>query len=200
MYFIGEVMGLLYYYTFYRVLFESIHSVSEFALLQMVHLTSEWVLYVGRSSTFYYQWTDRLIVQSCLQSCFDNHNQRLSYRNWQEFIALDFGIRCSIFVSTGYGILLLLVTIQFVPWVSATNALHRDIAGFRYTVVFLLLAVVFELINAFIMVKYFFLPRQLDVTRMTRHCYSLKYFCLVSMLIASTLFINPVYAFTMVPS
>jgi hypothetical protein len=196
LYFIGEVMGLLYYYTFYRVLFESVRSIGEFIVLLSVHLVSEWILYVARSSLIYYQLTDAF-SQRCLK-CLGN--QRLTYEAWQEFIALDFGIRCSIFVSTGYGILLLLVTIQFVPWVGATNGLKSNLVGFRYTAVFLLLSCVFELINATLMVKYYFLPRGLNVLRMTRHCYSLRYFCLVSMLIASTLFINPVYALTTIPS
>ncbi len=114
--------GLLYYYTFYRVLFESIRSISEFALFQFVHLASEWLLYTIRSSQWYYGITDKLMRQ-CVPLKWCLSEQRLSLSHWQEFIAMDFGIRCSIFVSTGYGILLLLITIQFVPWYLGIRAL-----------------------------------------------------------------------------
>jgi hypothetical protein len=46
LFFIGEVYGLMYYYTFYRVLFESVRSIPEFIIFQVLHLTSEWILYV----------------------------------------------------------------------------------------------------------------------------------------------------------
>jgi hypothetical protein len=130
--------------------------------------------------------------------CFGGNS--FSYRHWQEFIALDFGIRCSVFVSTGYGIILLLLTIQFVPWVGESNGLKQDIVNFRYTTLFLFVAIVLELINAFAIMKYYFEPRKLDSLRMTRHCYSLRHFAFLSMLIAANLFINPVYTFTTVPT
>jgi hypothetical protein len=128
-------------------------------------------------------------------------DQRLSFRHWQEFIALDFGIRCSIFVSTGYGTILLLLTIQFVPWVGRSNGLKEDnVVSFRYTSIFLFIAIVLELVNAWVMMRFYFQPKQLDALRMTRHCYSLRYFAFLSMLIAANLFINPVYAFTTIPA
>lgn len=59
MYFVAEVMSLFFYYTFYRVLFESIHSVVEFSVFQALHLLSEWLLYAGRCSRVYYTVTER---------------------------------------------------------------------------------------------------------------------------------------------
>jgi hypothetical protein len=47
-------MCLLFYFTFYRVLFESINSWVTFFACQVLHVCSEWVLYPLRASQLFY--------------------------------------------------------------------------------------------------------------------------------------------------
>lgn len=50
LFFIAEFHALTFYYTFYRILFESIDSWGVFLLFQLLHLGSEWILYPCRCS------------------------------------------------------------------------------------------------------------------------------------------------------
>lgn len=193
MFFLGEVMGLFFYYCFYRVLFESIRSVPEFIAFQLLHLTSEWVLYVLRCTSWYYQISEAVVLKYT-PSWFLNRT-RMSHKNWQQFIALDFGIRCAVFVTTGYGILIMLITIQYVSWVGNVNGLLEDKSNFTYTSLFIIAAVSLELINAWGMNRFFFHRQGLDVQSEARHCFALPHFSLLALLVACNLFTNPIFAF-----
>jgi hypothetical protein len=194
MYFIAEVMSLFFYYTFYRVLFESITSVLEFLLFQVLHLCSEWILYVGRSTHLYYLTTEYLLERFVPIGFLQQ--PRLSHRSWQVFITLDFGIRCAVLVVTGYGMLLLLTTIQFVPYLKSHNDLTQSDYDYSFTSVLIAIAVILELLNAIVMVFVYFKPEKLEVLQEVRHCFSLPHFALLAMMIGANLFVNPIFAFT----
>jgi heme exporter protein D len=219
MFFIGEVMGLMFYYTFYRVLFESIHSIVEFMAFQILHLGSEWVLYVVRASEWYHRhsfaWFDYfsdmfergwLKVKYLLCICgsdtsidqrkLSSRTMQLPHRTWQEFVALDFGIRCAIFVATAYGMSLLLLTLNVVPSVRRHNFLRESGKHLNQTLLFIAVALIMELVNAVIINRFYFKARGFNVLDMVRHCFALKYFALLTLLIGTNLFINPIFAFT----
>ncbi len=193
LYFVGEVYGLMFYYTFYRVLFESIKSIPEFAVFQFLHLASEWLLYVVRATEWYYNWTE-WIGQKYFSSFLST--QRLPHRHWQRFMALDFGIRCIVFVMTAVGIMLLITTIQYVPYLNRTNDLAEHLISYESTIVFIAAALGMELINAFCISNLYFKRLQLDVREETVHCFALRDFSLLALIACTTLFINPVFAFT----
>ncbi len=162
----------------------------------MFHLASEWLLYVLRCTETYYIFTERMIVKYApkrFQSLY-----RMTHKDWQQFIALDFGIRCAVFVTTGYGAIIMFLTIQYVPWVAKVNGLHEDRVSFTYTSMFIVTAVILELINAWAMNKFFFRRLGLDVQYETLRCFSLPHFSLLALLVACNLCINPMYAFTTV--
>ncbi len=195
MFFVGEFLGLMFYYTFYRVLFESIRSVPEFLGLQLLHLVSEWVLYVFRATETYYNIAEGLGEKyfKCLLP-----QPRLPHKDWQQFIALDFGIRCTVFVATGYAVLLLVTTIEFIPYLGSTNALHVTLSNYQTTAIFIAVAVILEIINAYLINRFYFQKINLHVYEEVVHCFSLKHFALICGVLCSIMFINPVFAFTTV--
>ena len=195
MFFVGEFLGLMFYYIFYRVLFESIHSIPEFLALQALHLVSEWILYVLRATEWYYQTTEYFGEKYFSWALM---KPRLSHAYWQQFIALDFGIRCTVFVTTAFGFLLLLTTVQFVPYLGDSNGLHVTLLNYEKTAGFIIFAVVLEFINAFIMHQVYFKKVNLRVRQKLLHCFSLKEFAFMVVTISTVMFINPVFAFTIV--
>ena len=94
---------------------------------------------------------------------------RISHNHWMELIALDFGIRCTIFIATGYGMLLLLLAVQFFPWVNSFNALSQGKVEFQTTCGLIVVAVGCEALNAWIMNKVYFKPRHFDIVRIVGH-------------------------------
>lgn len=63
-FFLGEMSSLMYYYTFYRVLFASIRSWEIFAIFQVIHLSSEWILYPLRASMWYFRMMENLTTST----------------------------------------------------------------------------------------------------------------------------------------
>jgi hypothetical protein len=196
MYFIAELSCLLYYYTFYRVLFESLHSWVEFFLLEMLHISFEWCLYPLRSTKSVLklmgtaernmEWT-KLPRGSLIQP-------GLSHSDWLHFIGLEFGIRCVVMVSSCLAILFLFLVIDFVPWVH--NSLKSSGREAVLSTELLLVAAVLELINAYIMNKVYFSPNDVSVPDKVKQCFSSPKFAFIAFVSTAILFINPVFVFT----
>lgn len=97
MFFIAEYLVTLFYYAFYRMLFEEFVSWPVFTLLQIVHLIMEWVFYCGRATTGFYKFVTSLhwiftpIKNMVLM-------KGLAHRDWQVFLALDFAMRVGVMV------------------------------------------------------------------------------------------------------
>ncbi len=122
---------------------------------------------------------------------------RFPHRHWQRFIALDFGIRCTIFVSTAVGIIVLLTTVQFVSYLHNVNGLaENETKAYALTMYFIVAATVLELMNAYLMNTWYFRPQGLNVRDQTIHCFNLKDFALQTTVVIAILFINPIFAFT----
>ncbi len=216
MYFIGEFLGLMFYYVFYRVLFESIHNIPDFLALQVLHITSEWILYVFRATQWYYNTRESLVTtlfthyyyhyyycsRSCCPCCCVSQSQEqeqprtTSYRDWQQFIALDFGIRIVVFIASAIGFLMLLTTIQYVPYLRTTNALSISHTNYLCTIELISLAVGIEVINAMIINYGYFVRHGLHVFEELRNCFALRQFAMIVALLGSVMFINPVFAYT----
>jgi hypothetical protein len=120
MFFVAEYIGLMFYYCFYRVLFESINSWSLFLIFQLIHLASEWILYPLRGSQM------MLPILNLIQYYIPFLNfvpEGTDYFDWLNFIALDFGVRLVVMISTAVAVLILVLTIDFCPWIH--NSLHQ---------------------------------------------------------------------------
>lgn len=192
MYFFGEVMSLLFYFTFYRVLFESVSSWVVFLGFQFLHLGSEWVMYPVRG----HEWVFNLLCYVeeqvvCLRGVL--LPPQLDYNDFLNFLALDFGIRCIVMVSASLAILLLLIVMDTVPYI--TNNLTQHGARAYTTYALILVSVALELINAGLMHLIFFRRKNINIPAKIVHCFQRESFALISCLVAANLFINPVFAF-----
>lgn len=195
-FFVAEFLGLMFFYTFYRLVFESVDSWSIFLLIQFFHLLWEWISYPLRASRWLYPYL--LYVQSILPIASLRYAfvpKDTNYQDWLDFFAVDFGIRVIVMISTGVGISLLLITIQFVPWIDSGLEEERDRDIWK-SVQFILVAVVLEGVNAWAMNVLFFKRQQADVMEKTLRLFQDARFALIVVIIAVNLFINPIYAWT----
>jgi hypothetical protein len=200
MFFVAEYMGLLFYYTFYRVLFESINSWQLFFAFQVIHLVSEWIMYPLRGSPALMQCLTSIDLSFCLPSYMINllpslMPQGTNYEDWINFIALDFGVRVVVMITSSFGILILLVTIDYVPWID--NDLRQQTSlQIGRNAGYLMIAVSLEAINAFLMNELFFKSLKINVVEKVKNCFSNIRFAVLVVFIGTQLFLNPVYAFT----
>jgi hypothetical protein len=197
MYFLAEVACVLFYYTFYRVLFRSIDSLALFFIFQFLHLSSEWLLYVLRTSDWFFMKSEAWIEYYWKEDVYWSwliQKPRFTNHEWQRLMTLDYGIRVVILISSTYSIILLLVTIQYFPWIQ--NDLQQDTNSFQFTMLLLCLALILESINAYIMNEIYFKPKKLDAIKEVKCCFQNISFGILSLFIGCNLFINPVFAFT----
>jgi len=196
MYFLAETASLLFYYTFYRVLFESISSWEMFFIFQVLHLASEWLLYPLRASQAFYDFMEKLRkserFSSKMLGMFVNANG-LNLSDWRCFIVLDFGIRCSILIASAVEIVIMLLTLYLTPWVYIS--LKQNLSSLLQTLAYILVSVILEIANAATMNYLFFVPKKLDALRTVMNCFSNVKFSFICVIIASCLFINPMFAF-----
>ena len=120
----------MYYYIFYRILFESIPNWPTFFVLEFFHLAFEWVCYPLRASDRLNQFITSPQVMNGLLLC----NARiveivffpygLALEDWQYFVAVDFGIRCFVIVASGVAFTLIILCVSFFPWVQNNITLY----------------------------------------------------------------------------
>jgi len=197
MFFAAEFMCLMFYYTFYRVLFESISEYYVFIILETSHLAFEWIFYPIRASETYCNFVTSLErregkFSGILVEFLSPYG--LNCKDWQNFVALDFGIRFLILVASGLNITITLLTIAWSPWIE--NSLKETGIQLEYTLLYISISVVVEIGNVILLNRLFFKPRQLDIKAMLKQCFQEVRFAFITTIIASVLFINPVYAFT----
>jgi hypothetical protein len=193
MYFMAEFACLLFYYTFYRVLFRSIDDIFVFIVFQFLHLSSEWILYVIRTSEWFFHWSEKLIL-TYFTNWFFIQKPRFTLQEWEKLMTLDYGIRIVVLITSTYTIILLLVVIQYLPWVQ--DDLPQNQSEFQFTMLLLCLALVSELINAWVMNEIYFKPKNLDAVEEVKCCFQNISFGILLLFIGCNLFINPVFAFT----
>ena len=191
LYFIGETISLYFYYTFYRILFESI-GWKLFFVFQIIHLLSEWFVYPFRASNITFELFKTLEAKYlCLNGLFippgTNHN------DWLQFIALDFAIRLSVMITTGFGILLLLIVVEYLPYNS--SGLKQSANNLVLTSEFIIIALVFECLNALLINRIFFQPLHISILSKFRYCYEDHRFGCICVMIGAVLIINPFFVF-----
>lgn len=191
LFFIGECIGLFFYFTFYRILFESLNW-TDFAVFQSCHLLSEWVLYPLRSSLWLLgiiraiEHRFPIIIGIFLPPGTDQ-------QDWLHFIALDFGLRVLVIITTSVEMLVMLATIDFFPWVS--SGLNQGLASLELSSTILIVALVTELLNAYMMDLTYYQPQGISVMIKVKHCFRDVKFSFLVFMIAAILMINPMYAF-----
>jgi hypothetical protein len=192
MYFFGEVVVLLHYYTFYRVLFETVPNWSTFFGFQALHLGSEWIMYPVRAHERVFQ------ILGAVEDRIPSLKGILLYpeldcKDFINFLALDFGIRVAMMTYASAGMLLVLIIIDFAPWVQ--NDLRQSTKGAVDTYLLIIAAVVLELVNAYVMHFVFFRRRNVNVLNKVVRCFRRESFAVVSWMVAINVLINPVFVF-----
>ncbi|ETO24731.1 transcription factor E2F/dimerization partner family protein, partial [Reticulomyxa filosa] len=61
-YYQGEMICMVYYYVFYRLIFTTVDSVYLFIGLKVIHLSNEWIMYAFRSSKWYILFLNNLFA------------------------------------------------------------------------------------------------------------------------------------------
>ena len=95
MFFVAEFMCTLFYFTFYRMLFEEFVGWDIFFLVQLTHFGLEWFVYVIRGTKTFFNLMNKIPIVSIRGLLM---MQGLSFRDWQVFLALDFSLRAAIIV------------------------------------------------------------------------------------------------------
>ena len=197
MFFMGEYICLMFYYTFYRVLFESIQDWATFFVIELCHLFFEWICYPLRASDTLNRLIEYLLPDS-------SHTGRvvksfifpygLNYVDWHYFIALDFGIRCFIIMSSAISFAVSLLSVSYIPWVN--NALAQQGATLGFTISILIVSTVLEIINAFIINYFFFRKKKINLFNAVVDCFQDSRFAFITTVYGAVLITNPIYAFT----
>jgi hypothetical protein len=134
---------------------------------QIFHLGTEWITYPLRASERFTSGVESLenrlpLLKGVLMPNGTDRN------DWLEFISLDFGIRCTVMIVSSVGMLLLLLVIDYVPWV--TNMLSQSGYTAAHTFLLILVSVVLETINAWLMHVLYFKKLQLHVFHRVHRC------------------------------
>lgn len=194
MFFLGEVIGLTFYYSFYRVLFDGVREWREFAVLQTLHLASEWILYPVRGSRVFHDWVtslDKSCTQRSIRALFSVDG--LSFTDWQSFLCLDYGMRCLTMVITIVALLVILATIDNFPWIH--NNLRRSDGDLMLTTEFMVASLATEILNAKLLHILYFKPNHLHPINCLRHAFTNRRCALVSTVTIAAIYINLVNAF-----
>lgn len=195
-FFIAEFTGLMLFYTFYRLLFESVRSWALFFIFQALHLLWEWILYPLRASPWLYPYLvflqDHPRLPFLRNALIPLHT---NLQDWIDFIALDFGVRVVVMIATTAGMATLLLVVQTASWLS--SSLQEDsLADYGQSILFIFIATALEVINAWAMNRLFFAKQGVDVLEKTKRIFQDDRFAIMVIIIGTNLFINPIYAYT----
>lgn len=196
MYFVGEVMTLSFYYSFYRALFEAVDSWLVFCAVQTIHLTSEWLTYPLRTSQFLFK------VNQYVESSFPSLNgvlrmSEMDQKDWVAFTALDFGIRCVVLITSSLGVSILLLIYNHFDYIGNYSALQQDSKTEKRTFIYLIISIALELLNASVMNRaYFCAVWDVNVHDKVWSCFSNQRFAILSTILCSLSFIAVDFAFT----
>lgn len=120
--------------------------------------------------------------------------KRTNPQDWLQFVALDFGLRVVVLVCSALGILLLTLTIDYVPWIESDLKQHgRTVA---VSSEFICTAVGIEIVNAIVINQVFFAPKNVDVWRKMQRFFRHPRVTILVWVTGSLLFVNPMYSFT----
>jgi len=88
----------LFYFGYYRMLFEEFVSWPVFCFVQVVHFAMEWLVYCFRSSATFYEFI--CVADMSLPEAWRRHSnltvfitKGLSHRDWQMFLSVELQLR-----------------------------------------------------------------------------------------------------------
>jgi len=203
LFFYAELMILIYYYSFYRVLFDSLGgSVQRYLVfigVQVLHVLHEWVFYPLRATQTYYKWYRSAVKgigeykSTLLDALFAPLSQKLvfSYKDWASFVTLDYGLRVSVAVFTSITYVTYYTFLRY-GWNRYHFKYYYDVDDSTYLnfVLFMICSSLIEIINTWVMEVYFLKPRRLRMTSRLTRLFTNRSFRIASSLLLGTLFCN----------
>jgi hypothetical protein len=197
LYYHAAMMCSLFYFSFYRLLFESVNSYTTFAILQFLHVFVEWWSYVLRPSRPWLKFFGALTRRApwCAACCrWDGDQNGPKTRNWVCYRTTVFAIRALVFLYSSIAFLIFQAFVVF-GWNRYYFGEIGDMSqtDFILFVVFLLISALVEVVNVVAMNMLFFEPNQLhlaDFTISLFHHGRPWEFATIVVILTSTLFCN----------
>jgi len=201
LFFYAELAILMFYYSFYRVLFDSlggsVESYFVFAAVQVQHVLHEWVFYPLRATKKYYDWYRSFVKgireyqSTILDALFAPLSLKLvfSYRDWASFVTLDYGLRFCVAIFTSITYVTYFTFLRygwnrhhFNYYSTEENSIYVNF------VVFIICSSLVEIVNTWIMEIYFLKPRKLRMISRLSRLFTNRSFMIASSLLVGTLF------------
>lgn len=192
MFFVAEFMCTLFYFTFYRMLFEQFITWEVFASVQVTHIFFEWFIYCWRGTSAFYGVMESLPDWFPLKGLVVM--QGLSLRDWQMFLGLDFVMRVIVFLATAPAFVIMMLATVISPWVKSSLK-PMDMQSFVLVLLEIALCVALEVTNAWTMYKLFFMPMNMNLLKYATVSFKNKRFCVICLGLSTCLLINPFAAF-----
>ena len=163
----GEVIICTNYYLFYRNLFEHIDDVSTVVAFMFFHVASEWLWYCTRTTEWYFDSTTQLCTEYMSPLAFKYlAKSDISFPRWQKFVSLELGIRVAVMACTWVMYVACYIFLRFGYNRSCFPAFSAKVTSGRFqkTMNFLCSTFAIEILNIFVMLRYFFAPRNIDIS------------------------------------
>lgn len=193
MYVVAEFMLSLYYFMFYRMLFEENVDWGVFVLVQFFHFAVEWIVYCFRSTeTYFALFPPSLALQapSWCRLAINPNPLSLAHRDWQLMLSLDFALRLIVIgISAAAFLLLLLLTMQC-SWVRS-DLKPIKWAQFLNTCLQVSLCVILEALNFALMRSIYYTPQGLSVLDYAACGFTNSHLRVICFCIAVCQFLNP---------
>eukprot|EP01083_Nonionella_stella_P104199 298330_1 len=163
-YFQGELVSMLYYYVFYRLLFTEVHSYLLFCLLKLVHIGSEWIFYGFRATQCYVrfvndstslcatEYTQRILFSRCLAEFSNGEDDTDIQRKWASLLCLDFGLKLIVMTTTMFGFVCNTLLLRYGYNASVYNYFgSMNDTELQRILIFMSLSLLIEAASAFVM-------------------------------------------------
>ena len=158
LFYAAELMCALFYFSFYRLLFEAVGSYGEFFALQFIHVLSEWLTYPFMASDF---WINIVDHSPEWARFFLEAVRGASKRERACYITNAFGVRIMTFIYTSIAFVVFHAFVVL-GW-NAEHFKNNDKSDLWKSSQFVFLAAVVECLNAWLMNAIFFAPNKLDL-------------------------------------
>ena len=162
-YLFGELMACMYYFSFYRILFESISAWWVFGILQVLHLTGEWFLYPFRTSQWFRVHLFPRVPSALKLILMPLVEIKASWREFAVYRSCLFGIRVVVTMYSAVAIYIL----QCVVWEVNDGAEYMVYTThpkeWKYLGIYFLVAVTMEILNFAATQVLFYRPNELTV-------------------------------------
>eukprot|EP01012_Entosiphon_sulcatum_P013591 TRINITY_DN18818_c0_g1_i1.p1 TRINITY_DN18818_c0_g1~~TRINITY_DN18818_c0_g1_i1.p1 ORF type:complete len:452 (+),score=54.61 TRINITY_DN18818_c0_g1_i1:193-1548(+) len=197
-YYLAEVIMLLFYYTFYRALFEKINTWWTFLVLKGLHLLYEWMAYPLRATRTYFS-----VVNSAPEGPLRNVMQffflrrGVNLRDWQCFLALDYILRICVMLHSLICYLLYMAFLRY-----SYNSKHyphfAELPDEEYTrlVYYYGVSALLELLNAALMHYCFWRKKRLSLIWRAAHLFQNLSFYIAVVAICGGVFADVYIAYT----